>query len=67
MSLNTTFRGSSPARWGMESQISSQVKHRMGAISLVMVSRIRNRAVWALRRLAPSFSSQYSRSLMMSR
>ena len=58
MSLNTTFRASSPERWGMESQISSQVKARMGAMILVMVSRIRNRAVWALRRLAPSVSSQ---------
>ena len=67
MSLNTTFRASSLERWGMESQISSLVKARMGAMILVMVSRIRNRAVWALRRLAPSFSSQYSRSLMMSR
>ena len=51
----------------MACQISSQVKARMGAMILVMVSRISHRAVWALRRLVPSFSSQYSRSLMMSR
>ena len=37
------------------------------AMILVMVSRIRYRAVWALRRARPSVSSQYSRSLIMSR
>ena len=67
MSLNTTFRPSSPLRWGIESQISSQVKHRMGAISLVMVSRIRNRAVWALRRSSEPGFSQYRRSFRASR
>ena len=50
ISLSTTLRASSELRWGIDSQISSQVKARMGANILVRVSRIRNSAVWALRR-----------------
>ena len=67
ISLRTTLRLSSVFLCFMESQISSQVKARMGANILVRVSRIKNRAVCAERRLRPSFSSQYSLSLMMSR
>ena len=67
MQLNRTLRLSSALRWGIASQISSQVKARMGANIRVMASRIRNRAVWALRRLALCSPSQYRRSLMMSK
>ena len=41
MSLKRTFRTSSLERWGIACQISSQVKARIGAKILVMVSRIR--------------------------
>ena len=67
MSLKTTLRPSTPAAWGMDCQISSPVKHSTGAMILVMVSRIRYRAVWAERRARESLPSQYRRSLMMSR
>ena len=67
MSLKTTFRPSAPSGWVMDCQISSPVKHSTGAMILVMVSRMKYSAVWAERRARPSFSSQYSRSLMISR
>lgn len=67
MQLNSTLRLSSACRWGMASQISSQVKARIGANIRVMASTIRNRAVWALRRLRLFSPSQYRRSLMISK
>jgi len=58
MTLSSTLRASSSARCGMASQISSQVKARIGANIFVMLSRMRNSAVCALRRLRPLRSSQ---------
>ena len=58
MSLYMTLSASSHFRWGMKPQISSAVKLRMGASSLVMASRIYQMAVWALRRRRPSLASQ---------
>ncbi len=57
MSLSTTLRASSSARCGIASQISSQVKARIGANIFVMLSRMRYSAVWRCG-ARPSRSSQ---------